>query len=345
MGQHSRLVHRLELHCCLLSAFQLRVGLGGIGSVAEDFLLLVLLDRACAEVEEILDVVLAAGGRLVRLFLAPLVLGVLLVLFDDLALLLLGLAQAFLAFPAALGDLVRLVVGLQDEDVVDWRPAVLVRLLAVLDFLHELVDEHVVELLVLDRDVVVLEVLDLLAHQLLPELALVLSLVFLERVVVVSVEDFQPLDLGVGLGAVGRPLRLSDHLLPLLLALVVLVALVLLRLSRADVGRGWLFLAHLALLLLPLTLQSFSLQALVLLFLFAFLIDDLYIGEYLLAVAHFVKLQLQVFVCLGQRVLGVLLFVWLCSWLFSSLPLLVIQQFSLSSLGVLVGLYERIILG
>ena len=169
-------------------------------------------------------------------------------------LLLLGLAQAFLAFPAALGDLVRLVVGVQDEDVVDWRPAVLVRLLAVLDFLHELVDEHVVELLVLDRDVVVLEVLDLLAHQLLPELALVLSLVFLERVVVVSVEDFQPLDLGVGLGAVGRPLRLSDHLLPLLLALVVLVALVLLRLSRADVGRGWLFLAHLALLLLPLTL-------------------------------------------------------------------------------------------
>lgn len=84
--------------------------------------------------------------------------------FGDLALLVLGLSHVFLSFPASLRVLVRLVVGLEDEDVVGWRPIVLIRLLAVLDFLHQLVDQHVVEFFIFDRDVVVLQVLYLLAH-------------------------------------------------------------------------------------------------------------------------------------------------------------------------------------
>lgn len=84
--------------------------------------------------------------------------------FGDFALLVLGLTHVFLSFPAPLRVLVRFVVGLEDEDVVGWRPIVPIRLLAVLYFLHEFVDEHVVELFIFDGDVVVLQVLYLLAH-------------------------------------------------------------------------------------------------------------------------------------------------------------------------------------
>lgn len=84
--------------------------------------------------------------------------------FGDLALLIFGLSHVFLSFPAPLRVLMWFVVGLQDEDVVGRRPIVLIRLLAVLDFLHQLVDQHVVELFIFDRDVVVLEVLYLFAH-------------------------------------------------------------------------------------------------------------------------------------------------------------------------------------
>lgn len=84
--------------------------------------------------------------------------------FGNLALLVLGLSHVFLSFPTPLRVLVRLVVGLEDEDVIGWRPIVLIRLFAVLDFLHQLVDQHVVELFIFDRDVVILEVLYLLAH-------------------------------------------------------------------------------------------------------------------------------------------------------------------------------------
>lgn len=70
----------------------------------------------------------------------------------------------------------------------------------------------------------------------------------------VAIQDLEPLDFGVGLCAVSGPVRFSDHLLPLLLALIVLIEFVLLGLSRADIGGSRLFLAHLAFLLLPLPL-------------------------------------------------------------------------------------------
>lgn len=127
--------------------------------------------------------------------------------------------------------------------------------------------------------------------------------------------------------------------------LIVLMALVLLGLIGADIGRSGFFLADLALLFLPLALQSLCLQAFILLLLLALLIDYLNISQYLLAITHLVQLQLQVFVGLHQGVLRVWLSECLCGLcLFPSLLLLFGQLLPLG-LGGFVGFNERVVLG